>query len=102
MENINSNLVGLTDSEVQKRIDEGKVNISTNIKTKSIKRIFCDNIFTLFNLINVILLAALIFVGSHKNRQFIGVVMASIIISIKQEPRDKQSICFLSVLLSQI
>ena len=42
MENINSNLVGLTDSEVQKRIDEGKVNISTNIKTKSIKRIFCD------------------------------------------------------------
>lgn len=60
MENINSNLVGLTDSEVQKRIDEGKVNISTNIKTKSIKRIFCDNIFTLFNLINVILLAALI------------------------------------------
>ena len=67
MENTNSNLVGLTDSEVQKRIDEGKVNISTNIKTKSIKRIFCDNIFTLFNLINVILLAALIFVGSHKN-----------------------------------
>ena len=60
MENTNSNLVGLTDSEVQKRIDEGKVNISTNIKTKSIKRIFCDNIFTLFNLINVILLAALI------------------------------------------
>ena len=50
MENTNSNLVGLTDSEVQKRIDEGKVNISTNIKTKSIKRIFCDNIFTLFNL----------------------------------------------------
>ena len=37
MENINSNLVGLTDSEVQKRIDEGKVNISTNIKTKSIE-----------------------------------------------------------------
>lgn len=70
MENINSNLVGLTDSEVQKRIDEGKVNISTNIKTKSIKRIFCDNIFTLFNLINVILLAALIFVGSHKNMLF--------------------------------
>ena len=84
MENINSNLVGLTDSEVQKRIDEGKVNISTNIKTKSIKRIFCDNIFTLFNLINVILLAALIFVGSHKNMLFSGVVIANIIIGIVQ------------------
>ena len=30
MENTNSNLVGLTDSEVQKRIDEGKVNICDN------------------------------------------------------------------------
>ena len=40
MENINSNLVGLTDSEVQKRIDEGKVNISTNIKTNQSKEYF--------------------------------------------------------------
>ena len=98
MENINSNLVGLTDSEVQKRIDEGKVNISTNIKTKSIKRIFCDNIFTLFNLINVILLAALIFVGSHKNMLFIGVVIANIIIGIVQEIRSKISVDKLTIL----
>lgn len=98
MENTNSNLVGLTDSEVQKRIDEGKVNISTNIKTKSIKRIFCDNIFTLFNLINVILLAALIFVGSHKNMLFIGVVIANIIIGIVQEIRSKISVDKLTIL----
>ena len=98
MENINSNLVGLTDSEVQKRIDEGKVNISTNIKTKSIKRIFCDNIFTLFNLINVILLAALIFVGSHKNMLFIGVVIANVIIGIVQEIRSKISVDKLTIL----
>ena len=70
MENINSNLVGLTDSEVQQRVNEGKVNISTNIKTKSIKRIFCDNLFTLFNLINVILLAALIFCGFTQEYAF--------------------------------
>ena len=99
MENTNSNLVGLTDSEVQKRIDEGKVNISTNIKTKSIKRIFCDNIFTLFNLINVILLAALIFVGSHKNMLFIGVVIANIIIGIVQEIRSKISVDKLTICL---
>ena len=98
MENTNSNLVGLTDSEVQKRIDEGKVNISTNIKTKSIKRIFCGNIFTLFNLINVILLAALIFVGSHKNMLFIGVVIANIIIGIVQEIRSKISVDKLTIL----
>ena len=98
MENTNSNLVGLTDSEVQKRIDEGKVNISTNIKTKSIKRIFCDNLFTLFNLINVILLAALIFVGSHKNMLFIGVVIANIIIGIVQEIRSKISVDKLTIL----
>lgn len=98
MENKNSNLVGLTDSEVQQRIDEGKVNISTNIKTKSIKRIFCDNLFTLFNLINVILLAALIFVGSHKNMLFIGVVIANIIIGIVQEIRSKISVDKLTIL----
>ena len=98
MENINSNLGGLTDSEVQKRIDAGKVNISTNIKTKSIKRIFCDNIFTLFNLINVILLAALIFVGAHKNMLFIGVVIANIIIGIVQEIRSKISVDKLTIL----
>ena len=98
MENINSNLVGLTDSEVQQRVNEGKVNISTNIKTKSIKRIFCDNLFTLFNLINVILLAALIFVGSHKNMLFIGVVIANIIIGIVQEIRSKISVDKLTIL----
>lgn len=40
MENINSNLVGLTDSEVQKRIDEGKVNISTILKPNQSKEYF--------------------------------------------------------------
>ena len=79
MENINSNLVGLTDSEVQKRIDEGKVNISTNIKTKSIKRIFCDNILRFSILINVIFACGVEFLlGSHKNMLFIGVVIRKI------------------------
>lgn len=98
MEKNKTNLVGLTDSEVKRRIEDGKVNISSNIKTKSIKRIFCDNLFTLFNLINVILLAALIFVGSHKNMLFIGVVIANIVIGIVQEIRSKISVDKLTIL----
>ena len=68
------------------------------LKPNQSKRIFCDNIFTLFNLINVILLAALIFVGSHKNMLFIGVVIANIIIGIVQEIRSKISVDKLTIL----
>ncbi len=89
---------GLSNDEVQRRIDEGKINVSSNLKTKSVKRICYDNIFTLFNLINVILLVALFLVGSYKNMLFIGVVVANIAIGITQELRSKISVDKLTIL----
>ena len=89
---------GLTADEVNKRIAEGKINISTNLKTKSVKRICYDNIFTLFNLINVVLLVALFLVESYKNMTFIGVVVANIAIGITQELRSKISVDKLTIL----
>ncbi len=91
-------ITGLSASEVEKRKQEGKVNISTDLKTKSIKRIFYDNIITLFNLINVVLFVALILVGSFKNMLFMGVVLANIAIGIFQEIRSKRSVDKLSIL----
>ena len=44
------------------------------------------------------MLAALIFVGSHKNMLFIGVVIANIIIGIVQEIRSKISVDKLTIL----
>ena len=45
-------LRGLTSAEAEQRKAEGKVNTASTVKTKSIKRIFIDNICTVFNGIN--------------------------------------------------
>lgn len=89
---------GLTSKEVSQRVNEGKVNITANLKTKSIGRIFRDNICTLFNVINVILLIALAFVGSYKNMLFIGIMIANTTIGIVQEIRSKKSVDKLTIL----
>ena len=95
---VQTELRGLTQSEVDQRVSQGKVNVSANLKTKSIKRIFYDNICTLFNLINVVLFIALLLVGSYKNMLFIGVVVANIAIGIFQEIRSKISVDKLTIL----
>ena len=98
MDNPDTILTGLTPEEVQQRINDGKVNITTTVKTKSIKRIFYDNICTLFNLINVILFVMLLLVGSYKNLLFIGVVLCNTVIGIVQEIRSKKSVDTLTIL----
>ena len=49
---------GLNNEQVKQRQQEGKVNYDTTVPTKSIKKILFDNFFTLFNLINLILINA--------------------------------------------
>ncbi len=91
--------LGLSSDEVRQRISDGKVNVSTNVKTKSIKRICIDNICTIFNLINVILFFAVLFVGAPpKNLLFIGVVLFNTGIGIFQEIRSKKSVDALTIL----
>ena len=89
---------GLTSAQVSERIAQGKVNQTSTLKTKSYKRIFYDNICTLFNLINVILFVLLLLVGSYKNLLFIGVVFFNTIIGIIQEIRSKRSVDKLTIL----
>ena len=91
-------LSGLSAEEVKQRIDEGKINSVSTVKTKSVKRIFYDNICTLFNLINVLLFVMLILVGSYRNLLFIGVVLANTVIGIVQEIRSKKSVDSLTIL----
>ena len=98
MSEFNAKLSGLSQSQVSQRINEGKVNISANLKTKSIKSIFYDNIFTLFNAINIVLFISLLLVGSYKNMLFIGVVLANIVIGIVQEVRSKISVDKLTII----
>ena len=98
MEEMDREFLGLTSDEVRERMESGKSNVATTVKTKSIKRIFTDNICTMFNLINVILFVALLLVGSYKNMLFIGVVVCNTVIGIIQEIRSKKSVDTLTIL----
>lgn len=89
---------GLTAREVSERVKNGQSNGSMDIKTKSIPRIFRDNIFTLFNLINVILAVLIAIVGSWRNMLFMGVIVSNIAIGIFQEIRSKRVIDRLSII----
>ena len=89
---------GLSQEEVEARIKEGKVNHDTSTPTKSIKRIFAENIFTLFNFTNIILAIAVFLVGSYKNLLFLIIIYTNAAISIIQEIKSKKAIDKLSVL----
>ena len=66
---------GLSSSQVAERMEQGLYNREASLKTKSIGRIFRDNIFTLFNLVNILLALAILLVGSYKNLLFMGVIL---------------------------
>lgn len=95
---MSKNFSGLSSIEVKQRIENGQSNKSKNLKTKSYSRIFYDNIITLFNIINVILMLSLIFVGSYKNILFMGVVISNTIIGIFHEIRSKINVDKLSII----
>lgn len=89
---------GLSDAQVQERMDAGCVNTQEERITKSYEEIFRDNVFTLFNLINAILAGLIIFIGSFKNLLFLGVVLSNLIIGIFQEIRAKRVLDKLSLI----
>ena len=89
---------GLSDSQVQERIDAGCVNTQDERITKSYEEIFRDNVLTLFNLINAILAGLIIFIGSFKNLLFLGVVISNLVIGILQEIRAKRVLDKLSLI----
>lgn len=90
--------IGLRPNEVKRQKELGLVNYNTDVSTKSIKQIISGNIFTLFNLLNVMLALAIILVGSYKNLLFLGVVICNTFISTFQEIRSKKIIDKLSLL----
>lgn len=98
MQEYDMKLTGLTSAEVEKRIKEGKTNASSELKTKSVKSIFYDNICSLFNAVNIALFIALLIVGSYKNMLFIGIVICNTAIGIFQEIRSKRSVDKLTIL----
>ena len=98
MSDADTSLSGLTKEEVAQRVQKGQTNLTQTVPTKSVKRIIRDNICTLFNLINVILAALVIAVGSYKNVLFMGVILCNTAIGIFQEIRAKRTVDRLSLI----
>lgn len=89
--------VGLTQSEVQQRIDEGKVNISQDNISKSKKQIVIEHTLTYFNFLNLFLAAIIIFAGKWTNLTFMCVIFTNTIVGIYQEFKVKKIIDQLTV-----
>ncbi|MEF9892503.1 HAD-IC family P-type ATPase [Anaerorhabdus sp.] len=88
---------GLTQKEVQERITAGKINTLESRITRSYKDIFFSNIFTFFNLINVILFILILMVKSYRNGLFFFTILANTVVGIVQEIRSKQTLDKLAI-----
>ena len=88
---------GLTSQEVAARVAAGDVNVDANIKTRTYKDIFRDNICTLFNFVNVVLAIIVFLTGSYKNMLFMVIITANVVIGIVQEIRSKHTTDSLSI-----
>lgn len=89
---------GLTAKQVEQRMKQQLHNEPMGQITKTYKEIFRDNIATLFNLINAILAALIIYVGSYRNLLFLGVALSNLVIGIVQEIRAKRTLDKLSLI----
>ena len=91
-------LNGLTAEEVQKRVEEGKINSSNTNHLKSNWEIVRDNVCTLFNLFNAIIAIALACVHAYTNMIFILIIIVNVLIGIIQEIHGKNLVKKLSIL----
>lgn len=101
---------GLTYREVNDRIARGQNNYNDGPKTKTVKQIIKDNVFTYFNYLNVVL-GLLVFIAGAikgnvlfglKNCLFMGVIIVNSVISIIEEIISKNIIDKLSIVNESI
>lgn len=90
-------ILGLSNEEVLKRKENGKVNYIPKAPSRTIWQIIRANLFTSFNAINCILAIIIILAGSPKNSLFMGVIVCNTLIGVVQELRAKETLEKLSV-----
>ena len=86
---------GLSDNEVNERIEDHLVNISKNPTNKSYTQIILGNIFTFFNILMFAIAAVLlIFVGPKvvTNLMFLAIILCNLLIGTIQECKAKHTI----------
>ncbi|MCM2137722.1 cation-translocating P-type ATPase [Vagococcus fluvialis] len=95
---MNENLQGLTNQEVQDRISKNQQNNYNEDVSKSTKDIIKDNVFTLFNFLNLAIGICLAAVGAFSNLFFMVIIIMNVTIGIIQEIRAKNLIAKLSII----
>ena len=92
--------MGLTDEQVKSRIDAGLTNNFNTNTTKSYRQIFKDNLFTFFNVLNLVFTVLIIMTGYIKELVFLLVVVGNLIIGTAQEIVTKKTLDKLSVIVA--
>ena len=88
----------LSTEEANRLAENGKANISPSSSSKSVKQIWLSNLFTFYNMLNVVLAVLVITTGSYRNMLFLGIVISNFLIGTIQELRAKKTVDSLSVL----
>ncbi|CCV64610.1 H+ transporting ATPase, P-type ATPase [Alteracholeplasma palmae J233] len=91
-------LKGLSQEEVEKRIQEKKVNITKKGSSKRISEIIFTNVFTFFNMLSIGIVIWLITINEHKNAMGVFIIFANTMIGIIQEIKAKKAIDKLSLI----
>ena len=92
---------GLSENQVQERIEQGLVNKTAKKYSKTYKSIFVGNLCTFFNLLCLIAAVALILARAPITQfMFVLIFLCNIVVSIVQEIRAKRKIDKLSILSS--
>ena len=94
-------LTGLTDEQVNERIEQGKVNADENPNTRTYKQIVRENTLTFFNFLNLVLLVLVLLVGSYKNAFFVCIIIINTLIGIALEISAKKTIDKLAILTAK-
>ncbi len=88
---------GLTQQQIDERIHDELVNVSSIKNQKTIGGILMKNIFTFFNIICFAVATALIFVGAYTDLTFLVIVVLNTTIGIVQEIKAKKTMDKLSL-----
>ncbi|MQS97348.1 HAD-IC family P-type ATPase [Companilactobacillus halodurans] len=91
---------GLTQKQVNSQVQKGLINVQVKKLSRPIPRILADNLFTLFNLLNLVIAILIFWTGSYRNLFFLGPVIANIIIGSYQEIRAKITVDKISLVSS--
>ncbi len=93
-----TDLSGLTEAEAARRLAAGRGNAAAKDDGRTPLEIVAKNLFTWFNLLNVLLALALALVGAWRNMLFMGVVVSNTLIGTVQELRARKTVAELRLL----